>query len=89
MTHLKSFLLIGIFTIFFSSAVFAQQAGSLGGQVLDSSGAAITGATVTVVDAAGKVKTAITNQRGEFSIAGLAPGTYTVRAIAPQFGHRC
>jgi len=86
MTHLKSFLLIGIFTIFFSSAVFAQQAGSLGGQVLDSSGAAITGATVTVVDAAGKVKTAITNQRGEFSIAGLAPGTYTVRAIAPQFG---
>ncbi|HXG82851.1 MAG TPA: carboxypeptidase-like regulatory domain-containing protein, partial [Pyrinomonadaceae bacterium] len=86
MTHLKSFLYIGIFTIFFSSQIFAQQTGSLGGQVLDSTGAVIVGATVTSVDASGKVKTAITNQRGEFSVMGLAPGTYTVRAIAPQFG---
>jgi hypothetical protein len=86
MTHLKSLLLIGIFTLFFSSQVFAQQTGSLNGQVVDSSGAAIVGATVTTVDASGKIKTAISNQRGEFSVAGLAPGTYTVRAIAPQFG---
>ncbi len=86
MTHLKSFLYIGIFTIFFSSQIFAQQTGSLGGQVLDSTGAVIVGATVTTVDVSGKVKTVITNQRGEFSVAGLAPGTYTVRAIAPQFG---
>jgi hypothetical protein len=92
MTHLKSFFLIGIFTIFFNSTIFAQQAGSIGGQVVDSTGAVIVGATVTVVEAGGTVevsgraKTSITNQRGEFSIAGLAPGTYTVRAIAPQFG---
>jgi hypothetical protein len=92
MTNLKSFFIIGIFTILFSSAVFAQQTGSLGGQVVDSSGAALVGATVTVVESggivevAGRAKTSITNQRGEFSIAGLAPGTYTVRAIAPQFG---
>jgi uncharacterized membrane protein YgcG len=86
MTHLKSFLLIGIFTIFFSSQILAQQAGSLSGQVVDSTGAAIVGATVTTVDASGSVKTAISNQRGEFTVAGLLPGTYTVRAIAPQFG---
>lgn len=86
MTHLKSFLLFGIITIFLSSTIFGQQAGSLGGQVLDINNAAIVGATVTVVDAAGKVKTAITNQRGEFSVSGLAPGTCTVRAIADQFG---
>jgi hypothetical protein len=86
MTHLKSFLLIGIFTIFFSSQVFAQQTGSLTGQVVDVSGAAIVGATVTMVDARGNVKTAITNQRGEFSVSSLVPGVYTVRAIAPQFG---
>ncbi len=86
MTRLKSFLLLGIFTIFFNSAIFAQQAGSLSGQVLDSSGAAIVGATVTTVDAGGKIKTAISNQRGEFSVTGLTPGTYTVRAIADKFG---
>ncbi len=86
MTHLKSFLYIGIFTIIFSLQVFAQQGGSLGGQVVDSSGAVIVGATVTTVDASGNVKTAITNQRGEFSVSGLAPGTYSVRAIADKFG---
>lgn len=92
MTHLKPFFLIGIFTIIFSSAIFAQQMGSLGGQVLDASGAALVGATVTVVEAGGTVeitrgtKTSITNQRGEFSVAGLPPGTYTVRAIADKFG---
>ena len=85
MTYLKSFLLLGIITIFFSSTAFAQT-GSLTGQVLDTSNAAIVGATVTTVDASGKIKTTITNQGGEFSVSGLAPGTYTVRAIADKFG---
>ena len=58
----------------------------MGGQVIDTNGAVIVGATVTTVDASGKVKTAVTNGRGEFSVAGLAPGTYTVRAIADKFG---
>ncbi len=49
-------------------------------------GSAIVCATITTVDASGRVKTAITNQRGEFSVPGLVPGVYTVRAIAPQFG---
>jgi len=33
----------------------------------------------------GKQKQAISNARGEYSITGLAPGKYTVKAIAPKF----
>ena len=68
-----------------SSTALAQQAGSLAGQVVDANGAVIVGATVTAVAADGKEKTATSNQRGEFAIAGLAAGKYTVKAIAPKF----
>jgi hypothetical protein len=40
---------------------------------------------VTVIDSTGKEKTVITNAKGEFSVTGLAPGKYTVKAIAPKF----
>ena len=66
-------------------AVFAQQTGSLSGQIGDSLGASIVGATITVVSADGKVKTATSNQNGDFTINGLAAGTYIVRVIAPSF----
>ncbi len=86
MKHLKLFIFIGIITLFINSAIFAQQAGSLSGQVVDSLGAAIVGATVTVVDASGKEKTATTNREGDYTINGLAPGKYTVRVTAANFG---
>ena len=60
--------------------------GSLSGQVVDSLGAMVVGATVIAVDSNGKEKTTITNREGEFTISGLAPGSYTVRVIAPNFG---
>ena len=56
------------------------------GQVVDSLGAIIVGATATAVDANGKEKSSITNQQGEFTIGGLAPGNYIVRVTAPNFG---
>ena len=65
--------------------IFAQTLGSLTGSVTDSLGASVVGATVTVVGADGKQKQAITNARGEYSVAGLAPGKYAVKAIAPKF----
>jgi len=81
----KLFILSGIIALIFHISIFAQQAGSLGGQIVDSLGAVVVGATVTVVSAAGAEKTALSNQRGEFSVAALAPGKYTVRVTAANF----
>lgn len=85
MKYLKSFLIIGVINLLISSAVFAQQTGSLNGQVIDSLGASIVGATVTAVDAEGKEKKAVTNQQGDYTINGLAPGNYIVRVVAEKF----
>ncbi len=68
-----------------NTAALAQTAGSIGGQVVDTLGAIVVGATVTAIDSTGKTKQSISNARGEFNIAGLAPGKYTVKAIAPKF----
>ena len=63
----------------------AQQTGTLNGQVVDTLGAVVVGASVTAVDASGKEKTVVTNRQGEYSLTGLAPGKYTVRTTAPTF----
>jgi hypothetical protein len=68
-----------------SIAVFSQTTGSISGQVTDSLGAVVPGTTVTAVAADGNQKQAVTNSRGEYSITGLAPGKYTVKAIAAKF----
>jgi len=85
MKHLKSLVFIALITLLANSFALAQQTGSLSGQVFDSLGSVVVGATVAAVDAAGKEKNTVTNRQGEFSISGLAPGTYTVRVIAPKF----
>lgn len=86
MRHLKAFIFIGIFTLFNNSAIFAQQTGGLKGQVVDSLGAVVVGATVTAVDTKGKEKSVTTDRQGEFNLSNLAPGNYTVRVVAPNFG---
>jgi hypothetical protein len=85
MKYIKLYLLTGIISLFISSVSFAQQNGSLSGQVVDALGAIIVGASVTAVSADGKEKTTTSNQRGDFTISGLAPGKYTVRVSAPNF----
>ena len=79
------FIKLLFITLLFSTAAVAQQPGSLSGQVQDTLGAVVVGATVTVVDANGAEKTVTSNQRGEFTVTGLAPGKYTVKVIAPDF----
>jgi hypothetical protein len=71
----------------FSLPVFAQQGGggTLRGRVVDQFGGAIVGATITAVDASGAEKTATSNDEGIYIINGLAPGAYTVRALATGF----
>lgn len=85
MKSFKSLLLLSLFSLFINITVFAQQTGSIGGQIYDSLGAVLRNATVTVIDSTGKEKTAVTNSQGEFTVTGLAPGKYTIRAIAPTF----
>ena len=85
MNKIKSFAFISFILLLISSSAMAQQNGSISGQVYDSLGAVVVGANVIAVDANAKEKSAITNREGAFTINGLAPGTYTVRVVAPKF----
>jgi hypothetical protein len=85
MRKIQSFAFISFLLLLISSSALAQQNGSLSGQVYDSLGAVVVGANVIAVDANAKEKSAITNRDGSFTINGLAPGTYTVRVVAPKF----
>jgi hypothetical protein len=71
-----------------SSGALAQQSASSGilGQVLDSSGAAVPGATVTVTNVGTSAqRTATSDAEGRFSFPSLPPSTYTLRAELQGF----
>lgn len=85
MKIIRNYLLAVAALCFVGSSAFAQTSGSVGGQVTDSLGAVVVGATVTAVSATGVQKQAISSARGEFTITGLEPGKYTVKAIATKF----
>jgi len=59
--------------------------GSLHGQALDPSRAAVTGATVLLNAADGHSTAATTNQQGAFDLKELAPGKYTLEIVAKGF----
>jgi len=60
--------------------------GRITGAILDQSGGAIAGSTVTVTDVQrGISRTLITDQAGEYAAPNLQPGTYTVRGEAKGF----
>lgn len=62
--------------------------GSIGGTIEDTSGAVLPGATVTVTNmGTGLVRTAITNEAGQFNVGVLPPGdAYRVRVVLDGFG---
>jgi hypothetical protein len=84
---LKTLALAFGFLLLFASAAAAQQpaTGALHGQLADEFGGVIVGATVTATGPNGVPKSATTGSDGTFTLAGLAPGKYTVRAVAPGF----
>jgi hypothetical protein len=57
----------------------------LRGLITDELGAVIVGANVTLTDANGVQKKATSNGEGVYSFSGLAPGKYSLQAIAPGF----
>ncbi|WP_353071742.1 TonB-dependent receptor [Tunturiibacter gelidoferens] len=64
----------------------AQTTASLSGNVVDTTGAVIPGATVSLTNTASRDKRNVTsNASGYFTFAGVIPGTYTVQIAAPGF----
>jgi hypothetical protein len=69
----------------FAAMAAAPSPVKLTGQVTDPSGASIPAAAVTVTGAQGSVKVVQTDAQGGYTVDGLLPGTYTVRATAQGF----
>jgi hypothetical protein len=77
---------LGVFLVLaLSAALMAQAPGSLKGSVLDPSGAAVPGATITLTGPNNVVKVAQSDNNGAYSVVGLPPGQYTIRVIAAGF----
>lgn len=77
---------IGLVMVLAAAFVFAQQArGTLRGLIKDELGAAIVGATATIIDPSGTAKSTTTNGEGLYTVGGLAPGKYTVMVTATGF----
>lgn len=57
----------------------------LRGKVTDPSGAVIPHATISIASQNGKKTTAQSDNQGMYELKGVAPGTYTVTAVAPGF----
>lgn len=72
-----------------SSAAFAQQVqrGSIAGTIKDNTGGALPGVTVTVTSPALQVPSLVqvSNERGEYAVPDLGPGTYKVSYELPGF----
>ncbi|HVO96601.1 MAG TPA: carboxypeptidase regulatory-like domain-containing protein [Bryobacteraceae bacterium] len=77
------FLVLAVMSM--SAALIAQAPASVKGSVLDPSGAAVPGATVTLTGPNGVVKVAQSDSNGVFTAVGLPPGKWTVRVIAAGF----
>ena len=69
-----------VFCLGLGTTAFAQQnatTGAIGGRVVDANGAAVVGATVTVVGPQ-VTRTATTDEEGTFEVKDLLPGLYDV-----------
>ncbi len=85
---LLSLALGGLLALCLCTGAMAQQSASSGivGQVMDTSGAAVPGATVTVTNVGTSAqRTATSDAEGRFSFLSLPPATYTLRAELQGF----
>ncbi len=71
---------------FLSIASLAQDQnnGTIAGTVIDSTGAVIPGATITITNGTVE-KTATSDEKGEYKLSGLPPGSYTVTVTQQGF----
>lgn len=91
LTPLRRFLLAGVTLTALAVPLPAfgartrQAAGELRGRVTDELGGLIVGATLTLTDAAGALKTVSTDGEGVYVFPRLPPGRYALRAEARGF----
>lgn len=80
-------LAITLFAVSITPHLLAQStSGTLIGTIQDSSGSTIPGAAVSVTNVGTNVTTAATsNESGNYTVAELTPGTYTVTFTKPGF----
>jgi len=79
-------LTLGIAVLTLIGLAHAQlPATSIVGTVTDTTGAAISGATVTVTSSSGRTATAVTNDQGGYSILGLRPDVYSIAITEEMF----
>ena len=82
-----------LISLAFRTPLFAQATSTVRGQITDPSGAAVTQATVVATPAPGpasqtqpgQTRAATVNKDGSYEIKGLAPGSYSVSALAEPF----
>jgi Carboxypeptidase regulatory-like domain len=77
----------GLFVLLTSSGLLADPPlGRVAGTVLDPQGAAASGATVALLNAAGTtVRSVVSDARGHFVIEGISAGSYQLSADAPSY----
>lgn len=79
-------LFTGLTWLLLCAPGFAQTLGTITGEVKDSSGAVVPGATVTVVNkATNATRTTVSNEVGLFDFPALPPGLYTVKSELEGF----
>ncbi len=66
-------------------AGFGQGPASLHGEVTDPSGAVVAGASVYLIDSKAVERSTATDDKGQYSFVGVAPGLYRVRVAASGF----
>ena len=76
---------IAILLIAGTTRATPQQLATLRGQITDQNGDVIAGASVTLVDSAGREVPLDTDEHGIFQFKGIAPGQYALRINAPGF----
>src|SRR5882672_9333755 len=78
-------LVAAILVLLGGGAAYAQNA-TVAGSVVDQSKALLPGATVTATDVStGRQFVALTTERGEYRLAGVMPGKYTLQAELAGF----
>ena len=83
----RPFILLALLSALFPPCAWSQtQLSNVLGTVVDSTGAVIPGAQVTILNQSTGLKRSIpTDTNGQYRLEGLPPGTYTIRAVKEKF----